>query len=107
MNDHFRFFFHKNSIIGLSFADYEDASNFERAIERYTKSLSKNPNLRKSKKLFSKPLIFELKENVRWDTAQHVPDMNSCSRKFKHIVKMFKINFLKNTRNKILVDVEQ
>jgi hypothetical protein len=67
MNDHFRYFFHKNSIIGLSFAEYEDASNFERALDRYTKSISINKDIRRRRSGFGKPLIFELKENIRWD----------------------------------------
>lgn len=85
MNDHFRYFFHKDSIIGLSFAEYEDASNFERAIERYTKPLSKNEHFTRRRSQFGKPLIFELKENIRWDAYQNMVDMNSCSKQFKRI----------------------
>ena len=103
MNDCFLYFFHKSSVIGLSFAESEDTTTFERAVERYTLSFSKNTFRLRKPLQFSRPMIFELKENIPWNFHKHLPDLTSCSKRFLEHANSHKVVFQSYDRNESLL----
>lgn len=107
MNDCFLYFFHKNSIIGLSFAESEDTTTFERAVERYTKSFSKNRFTLRKTKMFSRPMIFELKENIGWNHQKLIPDFTCCSKQFHEHASSQKIVFQSSDRRELLLETTE
>jgi len=102
LNDHFLYFYWKNSTVGFSFTDSNDIAQLEYILRNYS---SKRQIATRSKRTkLTKPLSFEIVEDLRWDNFQETVDFQYCSQEIRALLNSKGINGKPFTQSVLMLD---